>query len=862
MESSQSSSCIERYWQVIKRRWLPGTAVFLSVLTLGIIATSMKKDIYQAEAKLRFKKNNASFALTELGKAISNLSPLVDKSNPIDTEAEIVRSIPLVQKTIDDLQLKNEEGSPLSVNTFLSNLQVSNILSTDVLKIAYEDRDPTKAAQIVNALVENYLENNIKVNREEAVAAKEFLEEQLLQAEQALQDAEALIRRIKEENNLVAPQEEATEIVKNVLQLRQNIAETRAKIANTNSQAEYLRNKLGLSAEQALAATSIGQSPKIRETVERIYQLESKLALESTRFTDNNPEIIDLKNQINSLKNFLQQQTRTVGGSQAQKLYENVRFGSLQQQLTTELIKLEATNVGLRQQLDLLIEVEQNQQQKANNLPRLEQQLRQSERQLASVQSTYELLWKQLQAIILEETQAIDNVRVISRAVVPNNPVSSRSIGYLASVSLAFLSAAGVIYLLEITDRSIKTVEEAKQLFGYPWLGVIPDLNKLKLTSLSVSNSDPIIPKLVVRDYPSLPISESYRMLQSNLKFLSSDKQIKSIVITSSVAREGKSSVAANLATAMAQVGNRVLLVDANMHHPIQHRIWDTHNQEGLSNVIAKQLDPRMASIEVMSNLDLLTSGVVPPPPATLLDSQRMRMLMNYWSERYDFVIVDTPALELSADAPIMGRMADGVLLVVKPGAVERAQANFTKEIIEQSGQNMLGIVFNAVSPKIEPRTYHGQSLEDRQDFEEKTRLLDYSKEELWETISRLARESKKNKLDSYLDPDRLYAAPINKLEEMVVYLKQDLEDLTQLVKEQEEELLVKRQKVKKLQRKVNLATEKERYDLEMQLAQEQEQKRMLDETLVGQRRNLQKRKEALYEYQQVLETRKDGSCT
>ena len=220
-------------------------------------------------------------------------------------------------------------------------------------------------------------------------------------------------------------------------------------------------------------------------------------------------------------------------------------------------------------------------------------------------------------------------------------------------------------------------------------------------------------------------------MLQSNLKFLSSDKQVKSIVVTSSVSGEGKSAVAANLATAMAQAEHKVLLVDADLHRPMQHRIWSVYNDRGLSNLIAEQLDPTTAIEEILPGLDLLTSGVIPPSPATLLDSQRMAMLIKYWSENYDFVIIDTPAIDFAADAPIMGRMADGILLAVKPGAVEREQANFTKEILERSGQNVLGMVFTGISPESEPRSYsyYYHFLEDKQDMEESVRLLDSSKQ-------------------------------------------------------------------------------------------------------------------------------------
>ena len=863
MESSQTLS-IDKYWQIIKRRWVPGTTVLLTVFILGVVATLTKKPIYEAQSQLRFKKSNASANLNELSREIGTLSPIGDESNPLNTEAEIIRSVPLVKKTIADLNLKNEEGKTISTSSFRDKLQVAEITETDIVRVAYQDHNPKLAAQVVNTLVANYLDRNIMVNRAEAVAAREFLEKQLPKTEQSLRKIEAEIRKIKEDNQITSTKGETAAIIENLKNIEQEIANAQGSIASSTSQAEYIKNKLGFSAEQALLATAISQSPKVQGTIDKLQAVESELAQERTRFTEDNPQIIALQAKRDSLQKLLRQQAESVGGSKIKALYQNPKFGDIQQQLAAELIQLEATKNGLAKQVDYLIQAERTQRERARQLPQLEQKLRQLERELNASQSTYESLLQQRQTIQIAENQNIGNVRVVSYAEVPQLPLSSRSVAFLASGSLALLAAAGIIYLLEITDKSIKTTEEAKQLLGYTWLGAIPDTERLKLMSLLEVNGDSTVPKLVVKDYPSLPVSESYRMLQSNLKFLSSDKQVKSIVVTSSVAGEGKSAITANLATAMAQVGHKVLLVDADLHRPLQHRIWDVYNGAGLSNVIAEQLDPRMAIEEVMPNLNLLPAGVLPPSPATLLDSQRMKMLISYWSERYDFVIIDTPAIDFAPDAPIIGRMADGILLAVKLGKVERVKANFTKEILEQSGQNVLGIVLNGVNTQTESRSYYYHALEGKQssaDSPRSTKLLEASdgKEELWETISRLATESEKNKFDFNLDRRQLYTIPIDELLSMVTYLQQDLSDLNHLVAEQEEELFVQRQKVKRLQRAVNLASDSDRSPLEAELIQEQERRRMLEQTLIGQRRNLEKRRQILTKYQEVLTVRQES---
>ncbi|WP_229642321.1 GumC family protein [Waterburya agarophytonicola] len=832
---------------------------------LGVIATSLKENIYQAEAKLKFKGNTVTSSLTDVGKAIGGFSPIADRGNPIATEAEVLRSVPLIKETIEDpqLNLKSADGQKLSVNAFSRKLKVGSLPSTDILKVSYSSEDPEQAAKIVNTLVRNYLQNNQIVNTAEAVSAREFLEVQLPKVEESLRKTEAAIRQLKESNEFVAPAEDTKALITSQKDLEDQIVKTRGELANAESQANYIREKLGLSTQEAFILSTVGQSAEIRGTVARLKEAESELAIAQAKFTDNSPNVIDLKNEINSLQKLLEQQASSVGGTKAVEVLRNNKSGVVQQELTSELIKWEASNFGLQRQLTSLQGLADSRQEKIKKVPEIEEKLSKLEREAQSYESSYEVLWKQLETVKIAESQDPGNVRVISNAVVPTTPVSSRAVGYLASGSLALLAAAGVIYLLEISDKSIKTIEEAKQLYGYTWLGVIPSTDHVNHLSLpEAEDSDPLIPKLVVRDYPSLPLSESYRMLQSNIKFLNSDRTAKTIVITSSATQEGKSAVAANLAAAMAQVGNKVLLVDANLHSPSQHRIWDRYNDSGLSNVIAEQLDPRMTIDEVMPNLDLLTSGTATLSPATLLDSQRMRMLMDYWSERYDFVIFDTPSLDMTADAPIMGRMADGVLLVVRPGFVERSQAAFTKDMLAQSGINMLGIIFNGITPQFDSTPFYYQALASQQSTQQ-NRLTDgtsSSKGELWDTISSMSKESKKSKLAANLGEEELQFAPIEKLESMVASLQQDLGDLDLLVREQEEELLNQRQKVKKLQRQANVATENERFYLENELSQEQERKRMLDETLVGQKRNLEKRREMLHQYQQVLETRKNAS--
>jgi capsular exopolysaccharide synthesis family protein len=156
----------------------------------------------------------------------------------------------------------------------------------------------------------------------------------------------------------------------------------------------------------------------------------------------------------------------------------------------------------------------------------------------------------------------------------------------------------------------------------------------------------------------------------------------------------------------MASVGRRVLLVDADMRHPIQHHTWGLTNANGLSNLIIDRVNIDAAVQEVAPNLDVLCSGVIPPNPMALLDSQRMAKLMNTFKQEYDFIIFDTPPVVGTADAAILNELTDGILLVVRPGVVDLDSANAAKDYLAQSNQKVLGIVINGVDLKSEPKSH------------------------------------------------------------------------------------------------------------------------------------------------------------
>jgi capsular exopolysaccharide synthesis family protein len=211
-------------------------------------------------------------------------------------------------------------------------------------------------------------------------------------------------------------------------------------------------------------------------------------------------------------------------------------------------------------------------------------------------------------------------------------------------------------------------------------------------------------------------------MLQANLKFLSSDNPPRVMVMTSSVPKEGKSTVVANLALVLAELGNQVLVIDADLRRPSQHQIWDLPNSVGLTNIL---VEPGKWSGVLRSeneHLDIITAGVIPPNPVRLIDSHRMASLIDEWREVYDFVLIDTPPLAVAADALLMAQMTDGILMVARPGVLNSAAAELSKASLSKAvgddvngakRANLLGLVMNGVVPENEPDTYYYYAAKD-----------------------------------------------------------------------------------------------------------------------------------------------------
>ena len=702
-----------RYLQVLKRRWIPATATFAGILGISLIAALTSEKVYEAEAKLQIKPDNTENVLGIQGvEGKQEVSPMLEK-DPLETEAQILTSRPIVEKLIEELDLKDKKGKQLTYKQVVRNLSVEPIIGTELLQVSYADPDPEIAVNFVDRAVALYSEDYATFNRQEAEAAKRNLEKELPKAEENVRKAEDELRLFKNRNRIPDIEGITTSTIDSLSEVERNIDRVESELEDVNAQYNRLRVQLGMTWQEASAVSALSQSVGVQTTLERLQNVRLQLAQKSNFLSDSAPQMVSLQQEEADLTALLNRQIANTLGSDQQGLANQINIlslGELKQAQLAQYADLGLQKEGLEQKLASLRNNYTAYQTRSDNLPQLQQQQRDLQRRLDAAQETYNTLLSRGQQLGVLPGGRTDKVRIVAPAALAEDPVNpDGKIIVAAGAMMGALFGMALAFLLDLKDNTIKNTQEVEDMFAYPLHGVVPNLSlpahegQLKLAGTATVN----LPPQMIDDYSIMSVKEAYQNIQINLKLLDENNQHQTIAVTSSVPQEGKSSVSANLAVARAQCGQRILLVDADMRRPSQHHIWDISNQFGLSNVLKHEIKWEDCIQNVMPNLDVLTSGSIPEHPIALLDSAFMQAFIDNVTQHYDRIIFDTPPLIGIADTKIIGKLVDGFLFVVRPGVADYASATAAKKMLDSTGQNVLGVIVNGANMSQEPYYYN-----------------------------------------------------------------------------------------------------------------------------------------------------------
>ena len=718
-EQAKSSDEIDfrRYWQAVQRRFWPAAGVSVLVLALTAVAIANQKSTFTAAGKLLMKPDETP-SLTGLDSSRAReFEPLTIQSNPLKTEIEILKSQPLLQRAISALNITNADGESPTPGAIEASLEVDVSGGTDVLRVAYSSEDPELAAVMVNTLMRLYIANNIELNQAETIAARDFITKELPSAETAVQLAERALSDFKQANELVTIEDESRSAVEFVTRLDEQIAATQADLASANARVGIIQNRIGVSAPEALDLSAVSQSQGVQEALGELQSVETQLTQAQSFFKAGSPQVISLQNKANSLRSLLRNRVQQVVGPQG-RADRNLQIGESEQTLIDSFVDLEVQRLGLASQVEALDLARVSYAQRMNDLPGLERQQRVLERRLDAVQATYETLLTKLQELKTTENQSLGNARIIELAGVPDSATLSKktvAMG-LGGGLLSLLAFAAMVVLLESRDRTIKTTDELKKIYGCDILESIPkdslvqDVIKEEEIDPSFAQSHTEVLTVLtdtlvnVRDYPRSLTSEIYRSLQVKLQYFNEVRSFKAVTVVSATPGEGCSAVAANLAMATAELKQKILLIDGNLRNPSQAALWHLPESAiGLSSVLQGETTLQDAIEQVNTHLWVLPAGQEPPSPLALLRSPKMQSLMRAAAQSFDAIIIDSPSLLMAPDGLVLGKLSDGVVVVSKLGKVERNSLVAASDSLKKSHQSVLGLVVTGASEKDQP---------------------------------------------------------------------------------------------------------------------------------------------------------------
>lgn len=701
-----------------KRRWVVLTIVAV-VMTITAIATLSAVPVFRATAEVLIEKEDSNVVAFE---------ETVEQERSGDyyqTQYRLLRSRAIARRTMDSLGLWNEprfyaapakptavrrlasvardlfKWSPgrgpsaetttaassnssadaqpgneethqeaAKVDALLGALSIDPVPNTRIVEVTFRSGDPDVAARVANGVARAYIDQNLEFKFLATKEAADWLGERLAEQREKVNASEQALQSYRESNGAIALDASQNIVVQKLSEV--NAAVTQAKMHRIAMEGLY-RQLAAIRSDRAALDTFpvILSNSFIQQQKGELASLQRQLSLSSERLGDKHPEIVKLRTSIEITDTKLQ--------GEVAKVVESVH-----NQYLTAKAQEDSLNAVLQQHRSEALAMNR----KGINYGVL---LRDAE----SNRQIYESLLNRTKETGISGELKTSNVRIVDPAEVPRWPESpnrrrSLLLGLLIGLALGAMAAVG----FETLDNRIKTPDDVKHGLNVPFLGMIP------LVAMK-EGTTPMVHGNVVSGF-----AESFRAVRTNLLFSSTSEGPRSVVVTSTAPGEGKTSVACNLAVALAQMEQRVLLIDADMRKPRVHTVFGKAQEPGLSNVLVGNAKASEALLRGPHNgLWIMPAGLHPPNPAELLGSRRFKDFLQSLDRHFDWVIVDSPPVMVVTDASLIAHLTRSTLFVVGADMTSRYAAKRAIEQLRLSQAQGLVAVLNRVN--LERNSYY-----------------------------------------------------------------------------------------------------------------------------------------------------------
>ena len=596
-------------------------------------------------------------------------------------------------------------------DNILRGLSVSNNRSTNIINIQFTSINADEASRIANIISKTYIRRNSELSKKDAVQFMNFLDSLVTIKNIEIDKQDQIIRDFKLENNMYSLDGDGMGLFTQINNYESETYTLKTELNIRHKKKRQLELKLTDQEKTLSSQLRSNINTKLMSLRLDIGLLEKQIKQNISTYGKNHIVVKELKFKTENLNKELDEKVSVL-------IKEGIAVEDplvKRQELIFEILRLDSEIVGLDIRLAEIEKMLFFFNQKLLHIPKKQMELVGMDRDSKILNENYSFLRARYEeakltvAIQTGDAQVLDIARKPKKGL-GNNAKRTLLLGVFLGLSFGVFLA----FLIEMLDKTLKTIDEIEK-YGLSVLGIIPDINpdnkmnfKTRFFGFQKINNSNLERKLITREDPKSPVSESYRSLRTSMLY-STQKKVKSILVSSAGPGEGKTTTVSNLAITYANLGKKTLLVDTDLRRPVIHKVFNLKKESGVTNFLSSQTNDYESIVKKteIENLYVITSGVIPPNPSEMLGSNRMIEFVRLLEVNFDMILFDSPPLVAVTDANMISREIDQIILVVKVGQTDKKAFHHTISNLKNIKAPIGGVIMNAVKNKSSYGSYY-----------------------------------------------------------------------------------------------------------------------------------------------------------
>lgn len=633
--------------------------------------------------------------------------------------------------TVEDIKGKKGQQSPLAINLLERQIAENKVIH-QVFEMSFKDNDPVRSQKLLQVLQNVYQEHNIEQRKQSLSKKLSLINERLPKIKDKMVKAEKNLEQFRKKHHLLNPEVQGKILLESLADIKKQLRITRAQLKDLQARYDNLKQELPSSPENALISFRLSQSTRYQTLLNEVQKTDLALTQQRLRYTDDYPEVQKLVQQRRSQVALLQDEIKRwrfspvpSGRSLEDKavqaisatLFQEKQLGTEEPLLTggqvaevdlklvEELIQVQTNVLGLRANEKSLANSEAQIRAELSKYPSFIAEYNRLLKEVETNRKTLEQLAAMQQSLGLMIAQGGFDLQVLEEPQRGTYLGSNKLFILLGGILLAPIFGVTTALMSEISNDAISSPEELQRLTNLRLLGTVPEISLLSTKKrlfrlplqrvLAGFSKEAISDEKQLNVYALLPSHETLDMAYQNIQISKPSVPYKSLMLTSALSGEGKSTLALGLAVSAARMHQRVLLIDANLRQPNLHKILGLTNDWGLSLLLVEETNSSVKEYiqPIHPSIDVLTAGPTPEDTVKLLSSARMKELLEFFEQTYDLVLIDTSSILGTVDARIMASLCNGIVMVGRMDGVTRNELIQATEIL--SNLNLIGIIAN-----------------------------------------------------------------------------------------------------------------------------------------------------------------------